>query len=71
MNRRMLDLLGITRPRGETTPLWPAVAAAVGGVLMGLFVLVVGMPVWVAVVFFVVGACAVALLAWRLATDPD
>ena len=71
MNRRVLDLLGITRPRDEATPLWSAIAAAVGGVLVGLFVLVVGMPVWVAIVFFALGACAVAILAWRLATDPD
>jgi len=71
MNRRMLDLLGITRPRDETTPLWSAIAAAVGAILMGLFVLVVEMPLWVAIVFFGLGASAVVILAWRLATDPD
>ena len=71
MNRRVLDLLGITRPRDEATPLWSAIAAAVGGVLLGLFVLVVGMPVWVAILFFALSGCAVAILAWRLATDPD
>ena len=70
MNRRVTDLLGITRPRGEDTPLWSGLAAALGAVTAALFAILVQLPAWTVILFFVLAVCALGILAWRLATDP-
>ena len=71
MNRRVLDLMGITRPRGEETPLWSGLSSAVAAVLCALFAVLIDMPFWTIALFCVLSLVALALLTWRLATDPD
>jgi len=70
MNRRVLDLMGITRARGEETPLWSGLASAMAAVLGALFAVVIGMPFWTIVFLYVVSIVTLALLAWRLTSDP-
>jgi VIT1/CCC1 family predicted Fe2+/Mn2+ transporter len=70
MNRRMSDLLGFTRPPGEDTPIWSGIATAFAAVFGVLFALLVGLPGWTVMLFFVLAVVALGILAWRLVTDP-
>ena len=71
MHRRVRDLLGITRPQGEDTPLWSGLVASLTAALGALFAALINMPFWTIVLFSVLSIIALAILAWRLATDPD
>ena len=69
MKRETLDLLGITRPKGDKTPLWPAVASAIGAFIIAPLLLVFGFPMWTFVLFLILGLCATAVIVWRLARE--
>jgi membrane protein implicated in regulation of membrane protease activity len=70
MNLRVRDFLGITQPQGEATPLWSGLASAIAAVLGALFAVVIDMPFWTIILLYVLSIVALALLTWRLATDP-
>jgi membrane protein implicated in regulation of membrane protease activity len=69
MNRRVSQLLGLTRAPSEDTPLWSGITSALAAVFAGLLALLIGLPLWTVILFFALAVVALGILAWRLVTD--